>query len=108
MARYGPSIEREQILLADFVDIGTELFAIAATCSRAQSKINSGVSAKEIIPLADFFCTEARGRICRSFHHLSRNNNRDGYRLARAVLDGKYPWLEEGIVRWDPSERASE
>ena len=107
MARYGPSIEREQILLADFVDIGTELFAIAATCSRAQSKINSGVSAKEIIPLADFFCTEARGRICRSFHHVARNNNRDGYRLARAVLDGKYPWLEEGIVRWDPSERAS-
>lgn len=108
MARNGPAIEREQIVLGDFVDIGTELFAIAATCSRAQSKINSGVSAKEVIPLADFFCNEARERINRSFRHVGKNNNRAGYRLARAVLDGQYTWLEEGIVRWDPSERASE
>ena len=108
MVRNGPAIEREQIVLGDFVDIGTELFAIAATCSRAQSKINSGVSAKEVIPLADFFCNEARERINRSFRHVGKNNNRAGYRLARAVLDGQYAWLEEGIVRWDPSERACE
>ena len=30
------------------------------------------------------------------------NNNRAGYRLARSVLDGKYPWLEDGIVQWEP------
>ena len=108
MVRNGPAIEREQILLGDFVDIGTELFAIAATCSRAQAKINAGESAEEIIPLADFFCSEAQAKVTDSFRHVGRNNNREGYRLARAVLDGKYTWLEEGIVRWDSSEHADE
>ena len=106
MAKNGPAIEREQIVLGDFVDIGTELFAIAATCSRAQALINRGEHADEVVKLADFFCREARSRINDSFRHVGRNNNRDGYRLARAVLDGKYTWLEEGIVRWDPGEDA--
>src|SRR5258706_581452 len=37
MARFGPKLEREQVLLGRFVEIGTELYAIATTCSRAQS-----------------------------------------------------------------------
>ena len=37
MAVNGPRLEREQVLLGRFVEIGAELFAIAATCSRAAS-----------------------------------------------------------------------
>ena len=70
MVKHGPSLEREQILLGDFVDIGTELFAIAATCSRAQAMINDGSPRSEILPLAEFFCNETRGRIDASFRHL--------------------------------------
>jgi hypothetical protein len=35
MVKHGPKLEREQILLGRFVEIGAELFAITATCSRA-------------------------------------------------------------------------
>src|ERR1041385_7353108 len=40
MARFGPKLDREQLLLSRFVGIATELFAISATCSFAQSKID--------------------------------------------------------------------
>src|SRR5439155_3203419 len=36
MIRFGPKLEREQVLLGRFVEIGTELYAMAATCARAQ------------------------------------------------------------------------
>ena len=42
MVRFGPKLDREQFLLSRFVGIATELFAISATCSFAQYKINSG------------------------------------------------------------------
>ncbi len=99
MARHGPALEREQVLLGRYVDVGTELFAIAATCSRAQGLIARGRAPEEILPLADFFCREARARVGQSFRSACRNNNRAGYRLARAVLDGQYAWLEDGILR---------
>ena len=105
MLRHGPALEREQILLGDLVDIGTEIFAMAATCSRAQSMIASGSNRKEVIDIADFFCCEAKDRINQSFRHTRKNNNRQGYRLARSILDGQYGWLEEGIVEWDPKKQ---
>ena len=105
MLRHGPALEREQILLGDLVDIGTEIFAINATCSRAQSMIASESNRKEVIEVADFFCREARDRINQSFRHTRNNNNRQGYRLARSILDGEYGWLEEGIVEWDPKKQ---
>ena len=108
MARFGPSLEREQILLGDYVDIGTEIFAIAASCSRAKFDIEAGKPRSEIVPLVDFFCREARSRIEQSFRHTRRNNNKAGYLLARSVLEGKYRWLEEGIVTWEePEQRPS-
>ena len=46
MARFGPKLDRQQLLLSRFVGIATELFAISATCSFAQYKIDKGSRAR--------------------------------------------------------------
>jgi len=93
MVRYGPKLEREQVRLGRFVDIGTELYAIATTCARAQHL------GGESLNLADYFCRTARLRIAAHFTGLRRNADKDGYRLAQEVLGGKHEWLEEGMLR---------
>ena len=79
MVKYGPKLEREQVLLGKLVDIGTELFAISAVCAYARGTEED---------VADYFCREARIRISEDFRALRRNNNKLGYKLARKILDG--------------------
>ena len=98
MARHGPRLEREQMLLGRMVDIGTELFAIAATCSYAQHKVTTDTHGEDALSVADYFCREARRRIAHFFRDAGHNHDSRGYRLARDVLDGKYTWLEEGTI----------
>jgi hypothetical protein len=85
------------MLLGRLVDVGTELFAMAATCSRAQSLVGSDQT-DPVLEIADFFCRESRRRIESAFRDAGNNNDPRAYRLARSVLDGKYAWLEDGIV----------
>ncbi len=94
MARFGPKLEREQVLLGRFVDLGTELFALTAACSRAHA-----LGTPEAIELADFFARLARLKIARLFHALHHHADRPGYRLAQRVLAGDYAWLEAGVLR---------
>ncbi len=94
MARFGPKLEREQVLLGRFVDIGTELFALAATCARAQS-----LNTPDAIGLADYFCRTARLRIESLFEGLHHNTDHAGYKLAQEVLSGGYAWLEQGALK---------
>ncbi len=91
MARNGPKLEREQLLLGRFVDIGTELFAIAATCLRAERLMQNdqaGVNKAELLQLADYFCRASRLRIAEKFRGVRRNADRASYRLAQQVLAG--------------------
>ncbi|MHA3771558.1 acyl-CoA dehydrogenase family protein [Verrucomicrobiota bacterium sgz303538] len=94
MARFGPKLEREQVLLGRFVDIGTELFAMGAACARAQS-----LAEPSAIALADYFCRTAELKIDRLFDEIHNNADRAGYKLAQRVLNGEYTWLENGMVR---------
>src|SRR5439155_14670249 len=41
MLVHGPKLERQQVLLGRFVDIGAEFFAISATCARAPALLSS-------------------------------------------------------------------
>src|SRR6267143_857580 len=85
MARFGPKLDREQLLLSRFVGIATELFAMSATCAFAQSKINAGEPAAEVLSLAHYFCRSARSRIDHHFAGTSRNADQRGYDLPRAA-----------------------
>ncbi len=101
MAKFGPKLERQQVLLGRFVDIGTELFAITATCARAQAMLAAAKSDEEkasFVELADYFSRTARLRVARLFAGVDRNADREGYRLAQELLDGKHGQLCEGIV----------
>ena len=99
MARFGPKLDREQLLLSRFVGIATELFAISATCSFAQYKIDRGESAEEVLSVANYFCNSARARIDYYFAGARRNVDKRGYQLTQELLAGKHSSLREGIVR---------
>jgi hypothetical protein len=91
MALNGPKLEREQLLLGRFVDIGAELFAITATCLRAEQLLKpdpTGANKTELLNLADYFCRASRLRIEEKFRGVRRNADRAGYRVAQQVLKG--------------------
>jgi alkylation response protein AidB-like acyl-CoA dehydrogenase len=99
MVRYGPKLERKQAVLFRAVDIGAELFAMSAACSRAMMLKDSGQ--KEAIALADTFCREAQLRIDDLFRNFYGQNDDNMYKLAMSVLRGEHAWLEQGIARGD-------
>jgi alkylation response protein AidB-like acyl-CoA dehydrogenase len=99
MVRYGPKLERKQAVLFRAVDIGAELFAMSATCSRAMMLKERGQ--KEAIALADTFCREAQLRIDDLFRNFYGANDDNMYKLAMSVLRGEHEWLEQGIARGD-------
>ncbi|MBX6331716.1 MAG: acyl-CoA dehydrogenase family protein [Gemmatimonadaceae bacterium] len=96
MVRLGPKLERRQMVLFRAVDVGAELFAMAATCSRALMLARAGDA--NAMDLADVFCREARLRIADHFRNLFGPNDGSLYRIAQRVLAGEYAWLEAGIV----------
>ena len=88
MLRHGPKLERQQLLLGRFVDVGTELFAMTAVCLRVERLLESETTkAKraELIQLADYFCRASRLRIEETFRAVRRNADRAGYKLAQQV-----------------------
>ena len=98
MARFGPKLDREQLLLSRFVGVATELFAISATCSYAQWLLDHGRPKDEVLALADYFCRSARLRIDHHFAGTRRNADRRGYQLTQELLAGKHDFLQRGIV----------
>jgi hypothetical protein len=93
MAHYGPKLERQQVLLGRFVEIGAEIFAMAATSARAQS-----LADQNALDLAETFAQMARLRIEAHFHALHHNADRASYRLSQRVLAGEFDWLEDGML----------
>ena len=99
MMRYGAGLQRKQSLLFRGVDIGSELFAMAAVVSKSQMLTRKGdAAAPQARKLADAFCRMSRRRVRALFRDMSSNDDALLYRTAREVLDGEHEWLEEGIV----------
>jgi hypothetical protein len=96
MVRLGPKLERRQLVLFRAVDIGAELFAIAASCVRAQMLVNQGN--REAIALADLFCRAARVRVKQLFASFYGDYDAQMYKVAQQVMRGEHSWLETGIV----------
>ncbi|HEY5704740.1 MAG TPA: acyl-CoA dehydrogenase family protein [Terrimicrobiaceae bacterium] len=100
MLVYGTALERRQLLLGRFVDIGAELFAMSATLARAQAMVErSDLDAPSALDLADYFCRSSQFRIAEWFRSVRRNADGLGYRLAGEMLADLPQTLSEGILR---------
>jgi alkylation response protein AidB-like acyl-CoA dehydrogenase len=99
MIRFGPKLEQRQSVLFRLVDVGAELFAMAATCSRAQLLLKKDREAgKRAVRLADIFCRQASARVRAIFRQVFANADVPTYRAAQEVLAGEHQWLEKDIV----------
>lgn len=103
MSRWQAKLEYRQGFLGRIVDIGAELFAMAASCSRAEMlRTDDPVRGEAAYELAGAFCGQARLRVDHLFDQLWSNTDDTDRSLADRVLDGRYTWLEDGVI--DPSE----
>ena len=100
MIRFGPKLERRQAVLGRLVEIGAELLAITAACSRANA-MSKRDGARQPGPeeLADVFCRHARRRVEERFAAVFDNDDLATYGVAQQVLRNEHIWLEEGMVR---------
>jgi alkylation response protein AidB-like acyl-CoA dehydrogenase len=102
MARWQAKLENKQTFLGRIVDIGAELFAISSTVVYADRLGREHPERKdEAFELAQLFCSMAKRRADALFHELWANDDDSRYRAAQNVLEGRYKWLEEGIL--DPA-----
>jgi len=95
MSRWQGKLERKQGFLGRIVDIGAELFAMSAVCVRARAE---RPDRPEGVELADLFCQQARLRAEALFAALWDNTDSLDVKVARRVLDGRYAFVEEGVV----------
>jgi len=103
MGRWQAKLERKQAFLGRVVDIGAELFAMTACCSRAEMLLKTSPDkAAGAYELADAYCEQARVRVDEYFDQLWRNTDDADRELTRKVLAGDYTWLEAGVL--DQSE----
>ncbi len=103
MGRWQAGLEYRQAFLARIVDIGAELFAMAAVCSRADGLTTAEDPRGDTsVRLADVFCQQSRLRVEAMFETLWSNSDSADRGLSTAVLAGDLTWLEAGVV--DPSE----
>jgi len=97
--RHQARLAYRQQLLGRVVDIGAELFAIIAACSKAHRMRERNPADSSALELADFFCRQSRRRVQALFGSLQDNDDRRAYQVAQAVLAQRYQWLEDGILK---------
>lgn len=103
MGLHRQKLELRQEILGHLMTIGSEIFAMAATCSYAQSQLENGN--KNAIILGNHYCRLARQRIKAEFKALSTTQRKTAKKISRAILSGDFSWLEEGIYPVDDKDK---
>jgi alkylation response protein AidB-like acyl-CoA dehydrogenase len=99
MVRFGPKLEKRQAVLGRLVEIGAELLAITAACSRAQAMIARDPANRGPVELADLFSRQARRRVADRFAAVFDNDDVAAYAVAQHVIRNEHTWLEQGMAR---------
>lgn len=107
MMKHQQKLERRQVLLGHFMEIGTELFAMTAACAYSQrleqdGELNgAGGSSRQ---LAELFCTQARHRVDEHFRAARRGGGKAERALVKRVLAGDLRWLETHAIHPWPED----
>ncbi|HTR03427.1 MAG TPA: acyl-CoA dehydrogenase family protein [Thermoanaerobaculia bacterium] len=105
MLIHGPKLEKRQALLFRAVDVGADLFAMAAALSRADAlRRREAPETAGAAELADVFCRATRRRIAERFRAIRSNDDTAQYATAMSVLDGAHRWLERGMTPADGAD----
>jgi alkylation response protein AidB-like acyl-CoA dehydrogenase len=116
MGRWQAKMEYKQAFLGRIVNIGAELFAMAASCTRAEMiRHEDAERGKAAYALAAAFCEQSRLRVDELFDQLWTNTDDGDRALTKSVLDGDYTWVEDGVIdasegtgpwiaQWEPGE----
>ncbi len=104
MGLYQEKLEGKQMILGRLMDIGTELFAIATTCSYAQTLYEKSNEDMTPLYLADVFSIDSERRVSQLFDDLSNNSDHKRVKLTNSVLEEDISWLEDGIIWCDDNE----
>ncbi|MCC6696126.1 MAG: acyl-CoA dehydrogenase family protein [Candidatus Hydrogenedentes bacterium] len=98
MAKYGPKLEFEQLILGNFVDIGVDLFTMASSLAYAEHHLAQSPGDASPQELADLYCQNARTRIAANFKAVRSNHNRAFNKVADSLMDGKYGWMTKDVM----------
>ncbi|MGL1901527.1 MAG: acyl-CoA dehydrogenase family protein [Fibrobacterales bacterium] len=104
MGLYQEKLESKQMVLGRLMDIGTELFVIATTCSYAISLFEKNGDDMTPLYLADVYSLDAENRVAKLFDDLSDNCDHKRVKLAASVLEEDINWLEEGVIWTDSAD----
>lgn len=88
MLRHGPKLDKKQVLLGRFVDVGAELFAQTSSIALATSRIAGGKAddPEALRETVRYFCRLSRGKIAALFREVGANADSEGYRVARRMV----------------------
>ena len=93
MLRYGPGLDKQQLLLGRITEIGTELFIIMAAVLKAESTCD-----KRDEELADAVFRNGKVKIKKIFASIGNNADQSNYKLGRKILDGVYKKVERVLT----------
>lgn len=104
IVQYRQGLEHKQLLLGRLIEIGTDLFVMATTCSYAVAMSKKETKDNSPMLLADYFCRLAKRRIEKRFKSIKDNEDKTTGKLATRVLNNDFLWLEDGIEWVGPRE----
>ncbi len=99
MMKYQKKLESKQAILNRVVDIGVELFAIAATCTYADYLIKTNKDKANAVELADLYCRMARRKVDGFFRSSRSNDDRQHLSVSKKILAREFEWLEDEIIK---------
>ncbi len=93
MGKWQAKLEYEQIILGNFVEIGVDLFVMAASLAYAEHLVAQNPDDQTPQELADLFCKNSRQEIAMNFAAVKKNHNPLFKKVANSLMEGKLNWM---------------